>query len=257
MAYPGDTVRTDAIWPEYVPPDRKVIRLLVIDDQRLVREGICALLSLESDMIMVGDAGDLDTGIELVRLHRPDLVLCDLNMPGYSGGLAARKLRVEFANQRVLILTADDSLECMRQSFLAGAVGYVHKAALRADLLEVIRSVAGGGIATCRGVADIVTREWLLGDGAVPAEDFPLDPIDQKILRLVALGVPTQGIAIDLRRGAKMVGRHRASLLRRLRLPNTAAVARYAMRCNLLSAADIKQVFPSLHSRDGLAAKAR
>ena len=251
-------IRTDAIWPEFIRPEPKMIRLLVIDDQRLVREGICALLSLETDILIVGDAGDIDTGIELVRLHKPDLVLCDLNMPGYGGGLAARKLCMEFKAQRVLILTADDSLEGMRQSLLAGAVGYVHKAALRVDLLEVIRRAAGGGLATCRGVTDMVTREWLLGDAATPAETFPLDPIDRKILRLIALGVPTRRIAADLHRGAKVVGRHRAALLRRLRLPNTAAVARYAMRCNLLSGADIKQVFPSLmNAHHGLVAKAR
>jgi DNA-binding NarL/FixJ family response regulator len=258
MAYLAGTVRSDAIWAEFIRPEPKVIRLLLIEDHQLVREGICALLSLETDMVMVGDAGDIDTGIELVRRHQPDLVLCDLNMPGASGGFAARKLCAEFKNQRVLILTADDSLECMRQSFVAGAVGYVLKAAMRADLLGVIRRIAGGGLATCRGVADMVTREWLLGGAATPAEHLPLDPIDQKILRLIALGVPTRRIAADLHRGAKVVGRHRAVLLRRLRLPNTAAVARYAMRCNLLSGADIEQLFPSLtNAHDGLSAKAR
>jgi len=80
-----------------------------------VREGICALLGLESDMIMVGDAGDLDTGIELVREHNPDLVICDLTMPAATVPSRAQLCR-ECPTMRVLVLSALDSLECIRES---------------------------------------------------------------------------------------------------------------------------------------------
>ncbi|HWS61134.1 MAG TPA: response regulator transcription factor [Steroidobacteraceae bacterium] len=234
---------TDAIWPGFVRREAKTIRLVLIDDHPVVREGICALLGLEGDMVMVGDAGDMDSGIELVRRHKPDLVICDLTMPGCTGTIAVRKLCRECPTMRVLVLSAQDSLECIRESFAAGAIGYVRKDALRADLLAAVRRAAAGEQAICLGVSDMVMRDWLLEAGTVPpAVTAPLEPEDRQILRLIALGVPTWRIAADLRRGVKVVEKYRANLMRRLNLSSTAAVARYAVSCNLLSREEVDQL---------------
>ncbi len=229
----------DAIWPEYVRREVKPIRLILIDDHPVVREGICALLGLESDMTVVGDAGDLENGIDLVRRHNPDLVICDLNMPGCTGTIAVRKLCRECPTMRVLVLSALDSLECIRESFAAGAIGYVRKDALRADLLSAVRRAAMGAQAICLGVSDMVMRNWLLEAGtAPPAAKAPtLEPEDRQILRLIALGV--------LRRGVKVVEKYRANLMRRLNLSSTAAVTRYAVACNLLSREEVDQLVSS------------
>jgi DNA-binding NarL/FixJ family response regulator len=239
----------DAIWPEFVRREAQPIRLILIDDHPVVREGICALLGLESDMTIVGDAGDMESGIELVRSHSPDLVICDLNMPGCSGTIAVRKLCHECPTMRVLVLSALDSLECIRESFAAGAIGYVRKDALRADLLAAVRRAAAGAQAVCLGVSDMVMRNWLLAAGtappttnAPPAANAPLEPEDRQILRLIALGVPTWRIAADLRRGVKVVEKYRANLMRRLNLSSTAAVTRYAVSCNLLSPEEVNQL---------------
>ena len=227
---------SDAIWPDFVRRGPGITRLVLVDDHPVVREGVCSLLSLESDLTIVGDAGDIETAIALVRTHRPDLVICDLNMPGCTGGLAVRKLCRECPNTRVLVLTAHDSLECIRESFGAGAIGYVRKDALRADLLAAVRRAAAGTQATCRGVGDIVIRSWLHELTVPPAiVNKPLDQEDRQIIRLIALGVPTWRIAADLKRGVKVVEKIRASLMRRLELNSTAAVARFAVRYNLLS----------------------
>lgn len=234
----------DAIWPGFVRREIKPTCIVLIDDHPVVREGICALLSLESDMKMVGDAGDLDTGINLVRRHHPDLVICDLTMPGCTGTIAVRKLCHECPSARVMVLSAQDSLECIRESFDAGAVGYVRKDALRADLLAAVRNAANGAQAICRGVGDIVTRDWL--NAQKPQQPTPLDaaldPDDRKIIRLIALGVPTWRIAADLGKGVKAVEKYRAALLRRLNLDSTAAVTRYAIRCNILSSEEVDQL---------------
>jgi DNA-binding NarL/FixJ family response regulator len=227
---------SDAIWPDFVRRKAGITRLVIVDDHPVVREGVCGLLSLESDLTIVGDAGDIETAIELVRLHEPDLVICDLNMPGCTGGLAVRKLCRECPNTRVLVLTAHDSLECIRESFGAGAIGYVRKDALRADLLAAVRRAAEGTQATCRGVGDIVIRSWLHELGTPQSHvNTPLDQEDRQVIRLIALGVPTWRIAAELGRGVKAVEKYRASLMRRLDLSSTAAVARFAVRCNLLS----------------------
>jgi DNA-binding NarL/FixJ family response regulator len=233
----------DAIWPGFIRREAKPIRLVLIDDHPIVREGICALLTLESDMAVVADAGDMETGIELVRSHKPDLVICDLTMPGCTGTIAVRKLCRECPTMRVLVLSAQDSLECIRESFAAGAIGYVRKDALRADLLAAVRRAAAGAQAVCLGVSDMLMRNWLLESGlAQPADAAPLEPEDRQILRLIALGVPTWRIAADLRRGVKVVEKYRANLMRRLNLSSTAAVARYAVSCNLLSREEVDQL---------------
>jgi DNA-binding NarL/FixJ family response regulator len=239
------TEPSDAIWPGFTR-EAKVIRLVLIDDHPIVREGICALLSLESDMVIVGDAGDIEAGVELVRRHEPDLdlVICDLTMPGCTGGNAVRKLSQECPTTRVLVLTADDSLECMRESFAAGAIGYVRKDALRADLLAAVRRAASGSQAICRGVGETVMRAWLQSAAAPPPiAETPLGPEDRRILRLIALGVPTWKIAADLSRGVKVVEKYRASLLRRLNLTSTAAVAQFAVSSQLLSREEVDQIF--------------
>jgi DNA-binding NarL/FixJ family response regulator len=235
---------SDAIWPGFARHAAKLMRIVLIDDHPIVREGVSTLLSLESDLCIVGDAGELETGIELVREHRPDLVICDLTMPGCSGGIAVRQLCRQCPTTRVLVLTAHDSLECIRESFSAGAIGYVRKDALRADLLSVVRRAATGGHAICRGVGDTVIRNWLREPVSAShgAADAPLDPEDRRIIRLIALGVPNWRIAGDLGRGVKVVEKYRANLMRRLNLNSTAAVARFAVRLNLLSSEEVDQL---------------
>jgi DNA-binding NarL/FixJ family response regulator len=226
---------SDAIWPGFVRRNAERTRLVLIDDHPVVREGIGALLSLESDLSVVGDAGDIETGLDLVRRLKPHLVICDLNIPGCTGGGAVRKLCRECPTTRVLVLTAYDSLEFIRESFSAGAIGYVRKDALRVDLLAAVRRAACGEQAICGGVCDILIRNWLHEPAAQPAVEASLEPDDRKIIRLIALGVPTWKIAADLGRGVKAVEKYRATLMRRLHLGSTAAVARFAVRCNLLS----------------------
>lgn len=237
------SANADAIWPGYSSRAAKPIRLILIDDHPIVRQGICALLELEGDMAILGDAGDMDAGIELVRRHSPDLVICDLTMPGCTGTIAVRNLCRECPNVRVLVLSAHNSLEFIRESFAAGAVGYVRKDALRADLLTAVRRAATGAHAVCLGVSEMLLRNWLLGAGAGQAAANPtLDPEERKVLRLIALGVPTWRIAADLRRGVKVVEKYRVTLMRRLNLSGTAAVARYAVSCNLLSREEVDQL---------------
>ena len=239
----SEGVPNDVIWPGYVPQSSRPVRLVLIDDHQLVREGICALLALESDLRVVGQAANIDAGIEMVRQLSPDLVICDLNMPGCTGGLAVKRLNQECPNIRVLVLTAHDSFECIRESFTAGATGYVHKDALRAELLRAVRNAAAGLQAMCPGVGDIVVRHWLQGAPPEPIDPRPdLSAQDKRIIRMIALGVPTWRIAADLDRNVKVVEKYRTALMRRLQLNNSAAVARFAVQCNFLSNEEVDQL---------------
>jgi DNA-binding NarL/FixJ family response regulator len=219
----------------------RVYRLVLIDDHPVVREGLSALLSLESDLRVLGEAGTIEAGIEVVRTQQPDLTVCDLTMEGCTGGEAVRRLREAIPNVKVMVLSAHDSLECIRECFAAGAVGYVSKDALRIDLLAAVRRAANGERAVCRGVGETVLQNWLRE--LDPVASAPISPEltqqERRIIRMIALGVPTWRIAEELGRGVKVVEKQRASLMRRLNLSNAAAVTRYAIRCNLLSREEV------------------
>ncbi len=239
-----DVGETDEpVWPEFARRHAQPFRVLVVDDHPVVREGLSALLSVESDLRVVGDAGDIHTAIERVRALEPDVVVCDLWMPGCVGGTAVRSLCREFPALRVLVMTAHDSLESIRECFSAGAIAYVRKDAMRADLLLALRRAAGGMRATCPSVGDIVVRNWLRED-APPSADaaVQLEPEDRRVLRMIALGVPSRRIADELGRGIKGVEKYRANLLRRLDLHSSASVVRFAIRCNLLTPQEVDQV---------------
>lgn len=244
MAQLHSSGASDAIWPGFVRREAKIMRLVLVDDHPIVREGLCALLSLESDLTIVGDAGDIQTGIELVRRLAPDLAICDLTMPGCVGGIAVRELCRACPTTRVLVLTAQDSLECVREAFAAGAIGYVRKEAVRADLLAAVRRAATGMHSVCRGVAAIVASNWLHLEGSQQPRpvDTSLGQADREIIRLIALGVPTWRIAADMGKGVKTVEKYRANLMRRLNLDSAAAVTRYAIRHNILPSQEIDQL---------------
>jgi DNA-binding NarL/FixJ family response regulator len=231
------------IWPDYARRDRSQIRLVLIDDHPLVREGIASLLSLESDMQLCAEAGDIATGIDLVRHHEPDLVITDLAMRGCRGAVAVERLQAACDGVRILVLTADDSLESMRSAFAAGALGFVCKDAYRPDLMDAIRCAASGTRAVCPSIGERIVNDWMR---CVPNDDpahVPLSAIDRQILRMIALGVPTRRIAVELRRGVKAVGKRRSMLMHRLNLTSTAAVTRFAVRDQLLSPEEIDKVF--------------
>lgn len=234
----------DAIWPGYVKPEARAHRFVVIDELPVVRHCIGSLLSSESDLTMVGDSGDLDAGIELVRRVKPDLVICDLNLPHCPGVTAVQRLCSEFHDAHVLVLTACHTLKSMRESFAAGAIGYVRKDATRADLVWTLRCAAAGQRVACLGTMEMLERIWLVGNSAKTSHRKTLSLDEEVILRLIALGVPTRQIAADLHRGMRAVGKQRMQLMRRLNLRSIAAVTQFAVALNLVSLGEIGEHSP-------------
>ncbi len=120
------------------------IRVLVVDDHPVLREGIAAILAAEPGMVLVGEAGDGREAIEQFQLHRPDVVLMDLQMPVMNGTDAIRAIRAESPQARIIVLTTFSGDVQARRAFRAGASGYLLKNMLRKELLEAIRSVHAG-----------------------------------------------------------------------------------------------------------------
>ena len=124
--------------------DRPRIRVAVFDDHAMIREGLVALLEMQDDLEVVGEAGDGESALELYRQQRPDVALVDLRMPRKDGVAVIRALRSEFPRCRLLVLTTYDGEEDVARALQAGARGYLLKEADRAALTDAIRAVHAG-----------------------------------------------------------------------------------------------------------------
>src|SRR5262245_59572894 len=122
----------------------RLIRILTVDDHALLREGIAALVNAEPDMKLVAEASNGQDAIEKFRLHRPDVTLMDLQMPGLNGIEAINAIRSEFPNARIIVLTTYTGDVQVLRALQAGARGYVLKGHVYTELMEIIRAVNAG-----------------------------------------------------------------------------------------------------------------
>ena len=240
---PAGGARTQ-VWPEWQGRGRvSRCRIVLVDDHVVVRDGISALLALEPDLEIVGSAGSIADGIDLVRRAQPNLVICDLNLPGISGGQAVQILRQAVPDAVIVVLTAHDSLEYVRAAFIGGAIAYVCKDAPRSELLRALRRAAAGRRTVSGQVRDVVLSDWL--QHYKPPErmdDTDLDDDERRVLRQIALGVPTWRIAGEMGRGVKSLEKYRIGLMRRLGLRSAAAATRYAIEHRLVSSSELDNI---------------
>ena len=120
------------------------IKLLVVEDHHIVRQGLVALLNAVSDMSVVADASDGNAAVELFRKHQPDVTLMDLRLPGMGGAEAVAKIRTEFPQARIIVLTTFDGDEDIYRALQAGARGYLLKGMFGDELFDAIRAVHAG-----------------------------------------------------------------------------------------------------------------
>jgi DNA-binding NarL/FixJ family response regulator len=169
-----------------------VIRVLVVDDHAVVRDGIAAILEPHDDVLTVGAAEDGDTAVRLAAELRPDVVLMDLRMPGVDGAAATARITALSPAPRVLVLTTYDSDADITRAMAAGAVGYVLKDIRRDALLDAIRRAARGEAVLAPSVATKLVRRQ---HAARPA---PLSERERAVLTLVATGATNRDIAAAL-----------------------------------------------------------
>jgi two-component system response regulator NreC len=208
------------------------IRVLIVDDHAVVRSGLRRVLEAESDLEVVGEAGDLRTAVFETRAQKPDVVLMDLVMPGGSGIEATVAVLKEAPEATVLVLSMQDDPRYVREAFEAGASGYVLKEAADAEVVEAIREVAGGG----RYVHPALGARLVAADAEerARADADPLSDREREVLRLLALGHTNQEIAKMLYLSVRTVETHRAHIMQKLRLTTRAELVRYAIDTGLL-----------------------
>jgi DNA-binding NarL/FixJ family response regulator len=217
-----------------------MIKILIADDQAMVRQGFGALLSAQPDLIVVGDAADGAAAVEQARRLDPDVILMDVRMPVLDGLEATRRLLSGRTGDgpRVLILTTFDLDDYVYEALRAGASGFLLKDAPAADLVHAVRVVAGGEAL----LAPTVTRRLIAEFAARPHADRPrptalnaLTPRETEVLRLIARGRSNQEIATDLVVAEQTVKTHIGRILGKLGLRDRAQAVVFAYESGLVA----------------------
>jgi DNA-binding NarL/FixJ family response regulator len=208
------------------------VRVVVVDDQRLVREGLTAILSARADIEVVGEAADGAEAVALAGATRPDVVLMDLRMPGVDGVTATALLTALPEAPRVLVLTTYDTDDDVFRALRAGASGFLLKDVRREELVAAVRAVADGDRVLAPDVTRRVIERAVSRPEAAASASPPLTVLSRReteVLRLVALGLSNAEIAQCLVLGETTVKSHVGSVLLKLGLRNRvqAVVAAY------------------------------
>jgi DNA-binding NarL/FixJ family response regulator len=213
-----------------------MIRVFLVDDHAIIRDGLRMLLAAESDLCIVGTAADGQALLEALPSVEADVVLLDLTMPGLGGMATLPLLKEHFPQLPIIILSMFDQESYAAQALQAGAAGYVLKSANRAEIVAAIRVVAAGSryLSSAIGLALLAKTQH---EEALPEEKSAssLSPREREVLQLVARGLTTTEIANQLFTGKRTIETHRQNLIAKTGAKNTAALIKYAMSQNLLS----------------------
>lgn len=208
-----------------------MVRIGIIDDHRLVRQGITRLLENEVGITVVGEAGDADEGLAMIERERPDVVVLDLSLPGRSGLDVLLDIHARFDTVRVLVLSMHAEDTHGIRAIKAGAAGYLTKDAVSDELASAIQRIASGRRYITQSIA-----EQLADDIGKPHSEAPherLSPREFEILLLISQGKQPRDIADILSIGERTVGTYRRRILEKLDLHSTAELVHYVLRHGL------------------------
>jgi DNA-binding NarL/FixJ family response regulator len=212
------------------------IRVLVVDDHTIVREGIGSLLARFKDIEVVGQATDGKHSIAQVSALSPDVVLMDISMPEMNGLEATREIHKLAPDIRILVLTQHENKEYIIPMLQAGAAGYIFKRARATELSDAIRTVHLEGAYLPAEVANTVINTLIQTNHSQSYGQSLLTKRETEILRLVAEGLSSRKIAERLHLGVKTVETHRANIMEKAGVRNTVELIKYAIREGIVSA---------------------
>jgi DNA-binding NarL/FixJ family response regulator len=207
-----------------------MIRLFLVDDHTLLREGLYALLANEPHITIVGQAADGQHLLDQLLTIPTDVVLLDLHMVGLDGLATTQRLHEEFPDVRVLILSMEDHELSIGQVLQAGALGYVLKNADKGEILVAIQTVMAGKRFLCSELGLRMLDKLL--ETPAPTASKPLHELSQRereVLQLLASGLTNQEMADKLFTSKRTIETHRQNIIEKTGAKNTAALVKYAM----------------------------
>ncbi|MFN0007894.1 MAG: response regulator [Planctomycetota bacterium] len=212
------------------------IRVLLVDDHMMMREGLKSLLAEFSDIEIVGECADGRTALDFVRTLSPHVVVMDIGMPGLNGVEATRRIRTEFPSTRVIALSTHTDKRYVQHMLEAGACGYVLKIGAHAELVQAVRAAAVGKTYLSPEVAGSVVER--LTSPHTPGEVTAFSTLssrEREVLQLVAEGKTSADTGKEMHISLKTVETHRRNITIKLGLHGTAELTKYAVREGLTS----------------------
>jgi DNA-binding NarL/FixJ family response regulator len=210
------------------------IRLLIVDNHTLFRQGLVSLLQSEPGLQVIGEAGGGEEALKLAQELQPDVVLMDVKMPGMDGVQATRRLLEVMPHARVLMLTVSEEEENLFAAIQAGARGYILKNADADELLQAIERVHAGEAMLSPVMTFRLLQALRSGGAPIPSSELPLTSREQDVFQLLVQGASNRQIAESLMITENTVKTHVRNILEKLELHSRTEVAAYARRLNLI-----------------------
>lgn len=207
------------------------IKVLLVDDHAIIREGLRSLLEKQPGMEVIADTDDGRKAIELVRERLPDIVLMDITMRGLNGIEATRQITALSPAVKVIALSIHSNRRYVTDMLSAGASGYILKECLFDELVQAIQAVAAGGCYLSPRITDVVVNDYIKRLSAVA--DSPLETLtsrEREVLQFVAEGRSTKQIALELHVSTKTIEANRRQIMDKLDIHSIAELTKYAVR---------------------------
>jgi len=207
------------------------IKVLLVDDHAIIREGLRSLLEKQPEMEVIADTDDGRKAVELVRELLPDIVIMDITMPGLNGIEATRQITAEFPDVKVIALSIHSKRRFVADMLSAGATGYILKECLFDELVQAIKAVAAGGRYLSPRITDVVVSDYVKRLSATTESPFEaLKTREREVLQLVAEGKSTKQIALELHVSTKTIEANRRQIMEKLNIHSVAELTKYAVR---------------------------
>lgn len=210
-----------------------MIKVLLVDDHVILRQGLRTLLEQDGEVQVVGEAANGLEAIRMARACEPDVVLMDVAMPELNGIEATRRIVAAHPEVKVVILSMHADARYVKEALATGASGYVLKQAAFDEVAGAVRAAAAGSVYLSPAVAGVVAEHFRRGGQAL---DDPLDlltPREREVLQLLAEGNSAREISLKLHLSVKTVETHRRNLMEKLGVHSLAGLTKYAVRAGL------------------------
>lgn len=211
----------------------KKIKLLIVDDHKVVRAGIRLLFQTDNEVNIVGEAEDGEMAIELVKKLHPDVVITDISMPNMSGIQLTKKLKEEHPNVKVLIISMHNDDDYIIDALEAGAMGYITKDSNDDEIINAVHSISNDKMYYDSSISDVFAKK-LLKQTKSASEIEKLTERELEVLEFIVLGMSNKEIANKLFVSKRTIDNHRTNCMRKISAKNTADIVRIAYQNNLV-----------------------